>query len=80
MRAPRFAAPILSAALAAAALAGGCGEANGRVYATAEAVEPLSPGAGVPSVRVLTVRGEPVDLAGLVRDRGALLVFFRGGW
>jgi len=66
--------------MAAALLAAGCGEAGGRVYATAEAVEPLAPGTRVPSARVHTVRGEPVDLAGLVRDRGALLVFFRGGW
>ena len=25
-------------------------------------------------------KGELVDLAALVRDRGALLVFYRGGW
>lgn len=80
MRAPRFAVPIASSTLAVALLAVGCGEAGGGVYPTAEAVEPLSAGASVPSVRVHTVRGEPVDLAGLVRERGALLVFFRGGW
>jgi hypothetical protein len=52
----------------------------GRVYPTAEAVEPLAPGARVPSVRVQTLLGEPVDLADLVREQGALLVFYRGGW
>ena len=54
--------------------------AEGRVYPAAEAVEPLAPGARVPSVGVQTVRGEPVDLADLVRQQGALLVFYRGGW
>jgi peroxiredoxin len=43
-------------------------------------VEPLAPGARVPSVRVQTLLGEPVDLADLVREQGALLVFYRGGW
>jgi ABC-type glycerol-3-phosphate transport system substrate-binding protein len=51
-----------------------------RVYPNAEAVEPLTPGSLVPSVTVTTVHGDPLDLAGLVRDRGALLVFYRGGW
>ena len=51
-----------------------------RVYPTAEAVEPLAPGSSVPAVTVSTVGGAPVDLSELVRDRGALLVFYRGGW
>ena len=53
---------------------------EGRVYASASAVEPLAPGSRVPSVRVETLRGEAVDLADLVRGSGALLVFYRGGW
>jgi len=55
-------------------------EDAGRVYPDAASVEPLAPGARVPSVTVRTVAGEPVDLAAAVRDRGALLVFYRGGW
>jgi hypothetical protein len=51
-----------------------------RVYPTAEAVEPLAAGSSVPSVTVSTVGGAPVDLSKVVRDRGALLVFYRGGW
>lgn len=51
-----------------------------RVYPSAEAVQPLAPGSRVPSVRVLTVEGAPVDLAERSRDSGALLVFYRGGW
>ena len=54
--------------------------AGGRVYPTADAVEPLTPGSSVPSVAVRTVAGETLDLAGLVAERGALLVFYRGGW
>lgn len=60
---------------ASPALAGG-----GRVHPSPESVEPLPPGASVPPVSVRTVTGDAVELAGLVRDRGALLVFYRGGW
>jgi hypothetical protein len=55
-------------------------EETGTVYASAEAVVPLAPGAAVPSAIVRTVDGEEVDLADVVRDEGALLVFYRGGW
>ncbi len=51
-----------------------------RVYPSAGAVEPLQPGAAVPSVSVRSVDGSPVDLSKLLRERGALLVFYRGGW
>jgi hypothetical protein len=51
-----------------------------RVYPSAESVEPLQPGAAVPSVSVRAVDGSPVDLSKLLRERGALLVFYRGGW
>ena len=54
--------------------------AVGRVYPSAEEVQPLQPGARIPSVRVETLRGEPVDLAATLEKRGALLVFYRGGW
>jgi hypothetical protein len=58
----------------------GAAGATDRVYPTAEAVVPLAPGARVPSAAVRSVAGEPVDLADLVRESGALLVFYRGGW
>ncbi len=45
-----------------------------------EAAVPRAPGQVVPSASVQTVTGESVDLADLVRDEGALLVFYRGGW
>lgn len=56
------------------------GTKRGRVYPDAESVEPLPVGARVPSVEVRTIDGAPVDLATLVAERGALLVFYRGGW
>ena len=71
---------IFSSAVAAMLLAAGAAHAQGKVYPTPQAVEPLAPGARVPSVRVETVRGEPVALADRVRENGALLVFYRGGW
>jgi hypothetical protein len=55
-------------------------ETGDRVYGAPDAVEPLAPGSRVPSARVVTARGEPIDLAEQVRERGALLVFYRGGW
>jgi hypothetical protein len=50
------------------------------VYASPEAVQPLEIGSVVPSVEVRTVSGAAVDLASVVRESGALLVFYRGGW
>ena len=49
-------------------------------YDSAEEVEPLQAGAPVPEVTLRTVDDEPLDLAQRVADRGALLVFYRGGW
>jgi len=53
---------------------------RGRVYASAEDVQPLAAGERVPSVQVTGLDGDAVDLADLVREHGALLVFYRGGW
>jgi len=50
------------------------------VYPDAESVRPLAAGARVPDALVRSVGGETVSLRSLVRDRGALLVFYRGGW
>jgi hypothetical protein len=72
----RYSAWVVAAALVTA----GSALAEGRVYSSAEAVEPLAPGARVPSTQVESLDGDPVDLAEVVRDRGALLVFYRGGW
>lgn len=60
--------------LASASLAGG------RVFPDAKSVEPLAPGERVPSVSVEPVGGGRIDLAERVREQGALLVFYRGGW
>ncbi|MBW2400405.1 MAG: hypothetical protein JRG80_14175 [Deltaproteobacteria bacterium] len=68
-------------ALVAALLSAACAiESVDRVYEAADAVQPLAPGSRVPSVQVVTMRGEPIDLAKQLRERGALLVFYRGGW
>ena len=53
---------------------------SGRAYPSAEAVKPLEPGAPVPATVVQTIDGQEVNLAKLVHDEGALLVFYRGGW
>jgi hypothetical protein len=50
------------------------------VAAAPDAVVPLAPGQAVPSAPIRTVSGEAADLAELVREQGALLVFYRGGW
>lgn len=70
----------LAGALAAALLVAGVAAGEDRVYPSPEAVEPLGAGAQVPPVGVVTLDGDPIDLAEILRSRGALLVFFRGGW
>jgi hypothetical protein len=66
--------------IAALPLSSGIAAAADRVFDNAEAVEPLTPGSEVPSVTVYTVAAAPVDLSETVRETGALLVFYRGGW
>ena len=53
---------------------------EGAVYDQPEKVEPLAPGSALPTAGLQTVAGGPVALTDLVRDQGALLVFYRGGW
>ena len=50
------------------------------VYPDAASVRPLAVGQTVPSAELRTIDGKPLDLATLFADRGALLVFYRGGW
>jgi uncharacterized lipoprotein YmbA len=80
MQTTTFALPAIASTVAALLLTACSVETRDRVYGAPEAVEPLAPGSRVPSARVVTVRGEPIDLAEQVRDRGALMVFYRGGW
>jgi hypothetical protein len=65
---------------AALLLIAGLAAAASPVYPSAEAAQPLQPGAAVPSVSVRTVDGSAADLSKLVSKTGALLVFYRGGW
>ena len=71
---------IFVRAIAVALLAAGCAGAEDRVHPEPGAVEPLAAGAQVPEVAVTTLDGARFDLAEALRSRGALLVFFRGGW
>jgi hypothetical protein len=80
MRWIRHAARLFLCVTALTLLATDAVPGGGRVYPTPQAVEPLAPGAPVPSARVETVGGEAVDLVEVVRNHGALLVFYRGGW
>jgi peroxiredoxin len=50
------------------------------VYESAEAVQPLQPGAAVPAVEVQDLDGRPVDLAAAVKQQPTVLIFYRGGW
>ena len=68
------------AGLAGVLLIAGLATAADPVYPSAEAAQPLQPGASVPSVSVRAVDGSAVDLSKLARESGALLVFYRGGW
>ena len=66
--------------LAGLLLIAGLACAENPVYPNAEATRPLQPGASVPPVAVRALDGSTADLSKLVRDTGALLVFYRGGW
>ena len=55
-------------------------ESARRIYPNAESVEPRAVGAKIPSAPLRSLDGDPVDLAKLVSESGALLVFYRGGW
>jgi hypothetical protein len=76
----RQSAKIFLGVAASIFLCAGWVAAEGRVYPNPEAVEPLAPGERIPVARVETVRGEAVELADRMRESGALLVFYRGGW
>ncbi len=67
-------------ATAALIIAGPSFADSGRVYPNADSVEPLAVGQSVPTVIVRSIDNEPIQLAKLTSDRGALLVFYRGGW
>jgi hypothetical protein len=55
-------------------------ESAQRIYPNAESTQPRAVGTKVPSAALLNLDGDPVDLAKLVSESGALLVFYRGGW
>jgi hypothetical protein len=80
MRVRWIAAAVVVWTLSGFVACGGEAPPASRVYASAEDVQPLAAGQRVPSVSVVAVDGKAVDLAEVVRDRGALLVFYRGGW
>jgi len=80
MRLIQHATRLLLWAMATVLLAAGSAHAADRVYPRPEAVEPLAVGTQVPSVHLETVRGDPVSLREAMGNRGALLVFYRGGW
>ena len=49
-------------------------------YDSAAEVRPLLIGSEVPSVEVLTLDGDSVDLKSVVGDKKAVVIFYRGGW
>ncbi|GMW02980.1 MAG: peroxiredoxin [Candidatus Hydrogenedentota bacterium] len=52
----------------------------GKVAATAEEAKPLGVGATIPDVAVKTVDGATAKLRDMVKEKPAVIVFFRGGW
>ena len=69
-----------SGVLLAAVLALTPGAALAEVAARAEDARPRAVGSTLPGAMLSSVTGEPVALDALARERGALLVFYRGGW
>ena len=75
-----IAGPLGIAVFGALLVAGAPVHAQGPIHPDAESVEPLAVGSRGPAVSVLGVEGGTRDLAALVAEQGALLVFYRGGW
>jgi hypothetical protein len=71
---------IALAALLIVSAASSAWAGEGRVYSSAKEVEPLAVGSPIPAANIRTVEGAPVDLREQLRGRGALLIFYRGGW
>jgi hypothetical protein len=61
-------------------LAGIVAAGTPRVYPSPGETQPLPAGSSIPSVTLTTVQGQSIQLAKILGDRGALLVFYRGGW
>lgn len=51
-----------------------------RVADTAEDIQPIMVGAGLPEVTLTNINGEKVNLNELVKAKPTLLVFYRGSW
>lgn len=79
-RALVFACGVLLMAAGLRLLAPAPALAEGRVHDAPESVEPLPVGAAVPPVTVRGLNGGVTNLAERTAERGALLVFYRGGW
>ncbi len=56
------------------------GEEGAGVPETPEAVDPLGVGATIPPVAIRDLEGETVYLDELVREKPAVIIFYRGGW
>jgi len=55
-------------------------KAAGVVASSAEKINPLKVGATIPNARLQTVAGDKVGLKNLVKEKPALIIFYRGGW
>lgn len=50
------------------------------VAASPQEVCPLLNGMRIPNLKLSTMEGELLDLANAVKERPAVVVFYRGGW
>ncbi len=71
---------LAAAALAARASAAAANAGPTALPAAAEDVRPLQAGATVPDLALLTAAGQPFALRAALRERPAVLIFYRGGW
>ena len=55
-------------------------DAEPKVAPDAESIQPIEAGSQIPSATLRDLDGNPLDVASLTAERGALLVFYRGGW
>jgi|SaaInlStandDraft_1057018.scaffolds.fasta_scaffold01677_12 peroxiredoxin len=55
-------------------------EAQSSIPAKAEDISPVLNGTALPKVELEKPNGSQVDLSGLIGPKGAVLIFYRGGW
>lgn len=53
---------------------------SAQVFSTADEIQPLESGTAIPSIAVSSIEGEQILISDLVKQKHAVVIFYRGGW